>query len=157
MDCYEEFYDFMAEYTDFYCEVSENEKTKMEALDSEDLQLINKVLSEYQIYVTKAEIYEKKRNELFKRLGLEGKTFRAIVDMETGDRHDELEDLFYDFREAVMAARDYNSRSLEIVKKNLKETGIQGYDGITDPACYDKSGNFSGKNYSQMSILDRQA
>lgn len=154
---YEEFYEFMSEYTDFYNEVSKNEKIKMGALASDDLQMINKVLSEYQVYVTKAEIYEKKRNELFRRLGLEGKTFRAIIDMETGDCHDELEDLFYDFREAVMSAREYNNRSLDIVRKNLKETGNQGYDGVTDPACYDKNGTLSEKNYSPMNILDRQA
>ena len=88
---------------------------------------------------------------------MEGKTFRAIIDMETGDCHDELEDLFYDFREAVMSAREYNNRSLDIVRKNLKETGNQGYDGVTDPACYDKNGTLSEKNYSPMNILDRQA
>lgn len=153
MNSYDEFYDFMQQYTDFYNEVSDNEKQKMDALSSEDLPLINKVLSEYQIYVTKAEVYEKKRTELFKKLGIEGKTFRDIVDTETGERHDELEDLFYDFREAVMSAREYNRRSLEIVKKNLRETGLDGYEN--DPACYDRKGTVSEK-LSEMNILDRQ-
>ena len=156
MNNYEEFYEFMEQYTDFYNEVCDNEKVKLDALASDDLNLINKVLSDYQIYVTKAEIYEKRRNELFKKIGLDGKSFREIVDMETGERREELEDLFYDFRDAVMSARDYNSQSLDLVKKNLKETGMQDYD-INDPACYDKSGTISERGYSQMSILDRQA
>lgn len=156
MNSYDEFYDFMEEYIDFYNEVCDNEKTKLDALASDDLKLINRVLSEYQIYVTKAEIYEKRRIELFKKIGLDGKTFREIVDMESGDRREELEDLFCDFRDAVTMAREYNTRSLEIVRKNLKETGMQGYD-INDPACYDKSGTISERGYSQMSILDRQA
>ena len=46
MENYEEFYEFMSEYTDFYNEVSKNEKIKMDALASDDLQMINKVLSE---------------------------------------------------------------------------------------------------------------
>lgn len=156
MNNYEEFYDFMVEYTDFYNEVCDNEKMKMDALASDDLLLINKVLSDYQIYVTKAEIYEKRRNELFKKIGLDGKTFKAIIEMETGECREELEDLFIDFKDAVETAREYNRRSLEIVKKNLKETGMQDYD-INDPACYDKSGNISEKAYSQTNILNRQA
>ena len=121
MNNYDEFCDFMEEYIDFYNEVSDNEKLRLDALASDDLQLINKVLADYQVYVTKAEIYEKRRNELFKKIGLDGKSFREIVDMETGERREELEDLFYDFRDAVMSARDYNSQSLDLVKKNLKE------------------------------------
>ena len=156
MKNYDEFYDFMEQYTDFYAEVSENEKTKMDALASEDLELINKVLADYQVFVSKAENYEKRREELFKKIGLDGKTFREIIDMETGDRREELEDLFFDFREAVIAARDYNSKSLDIVKKNLKEMGMQDYD-INDPACYDKSGNVSEKFHTMQNILDRQA
>ncbi|MBP0976686.1 MAG: hypothetical protein J6P89_00700 [Oscillospiraceae bacterium] len=156
MKNYDEFYDFMEQYTDFYAEVSENEKTKMDALASEDLELINKVLADYQVFVSKAENYEKRREELFKKIGLDGKTFREIVDAESGDRREELEDLFCDFRDAVIAARDYNSRSLDIVKKNLKEMGMQDYD-INDPACYDKSGNVSEKFHTMQNILDRQA
>ena len=156
MKNYDEFYDFMEQYTDFYAEVSENEKTKMDALASENLELINKVLADYQVFVSKAENYEKRREELFKKIGLDGKTFREIIDMETGDRREELEDLFFDFRDAVIAARDYNSRSLDIVKKNLKEMGMQDYD-INDPVCYDKSGNVSEKFHTMQNILDRQA
>ena len=156
MKNYDEFYDFMEQYTDFYAEVSENEKIKMDALASEDLELINKVLADYQVFVSKAENYEKRREELFKKIGLDGKTFREIVDAESGDRREELEDLFCDFRDAVIAARDYNSRSLDIVKKNLKEMGMQDYD-INDPAFYDKSGNVSEKFHTMQNILDRQA
>lgn len=154
MKNYDEFYDFMEQYTDFYAEVSENEKTKMDALASENLELINKVLADYQVFVSKAENYEKRREELFKKIGLDGKTFREIVDAESGDRREELEDLFCDFRDAVIAARDYNSRSLSIVKKNLKENGMVGNDA--DPACYDKSGNISESGYLMHNILDRQ-
>ena len=156
MNNYDEFYDFMEQYTDFYIQVSDNEKVKMDALASEDLGLINKVLSDYQVYVSKAENFEKRREELFKKIGLDGKTFKEIVDLETGERREELEDLFCDFRDAVEAARDYNSRSLEIVKKNLKEMGMQ--DGEkNDPACYDKDGHISDKGYLIHNILDRKA
>jgi hypothetical protein len=156
MKNYDEFYDFMEQYTDFYAEVSENEKLKLDALASEDLELINKVLSDYQVYVSKAENYEKRREELFKKIGLDGKTFKEIIEMENGDRREELEDLFCDFRDAVIAARDYNSRSLDMVKKNMKEMGMQDGDQ-NDPACYDKDGNISEKYHSAMNLLDRQA
>jgi hypothetical protein len=156
MKDYEEFYDFMEEYIDFYDELTENEIQKTEALESDDLCAINNILSEYQVYVSRVEMYEKKRSELFKKLGLEGKSFRQIIDSETGDRKGELEDLLYDFKDAVAKVSEYNKRSLDIVRRNLRENGVRGYDGTTDPACYDKKGNVSESNY-QTSILDRQA
>lgn len=156
MNNYDEFYDFMEQYTEFYNEVCDSEKEKMDALESDNLKLINEVLSGYQVFVTRAELYEKRRKELFKKIGLDGKTFREIVDMESGEQREELEILFMDFRDAVNTAREYNKKSLEIVKKNLKETGMQDYE-VNDPACYDKSGNVHEKGYSQTGILNRQA
>ena len=91
MDNYDEFYDFMEQYIDFYNDVCNNEKNKMDALESDNLKLINEVLSDYQVFVTRAELYEKRRKELFKKIGLDGKTFREIVDMETGVQREELE------------------------------------------------------------------
>ena len=74
MDNYDEFYDFMEQYIDFYNDVCNNEKNKMDALESDNLKLINEVLSDYQVFVTRAELYEKRRKELFKKIGLDGKT-----------------------------------------------------------------------------------
>lgn len=155
MKNYDEFYDFMEQYTDFYAEVSENEKVKMDALASENLELINKVLADYQVFVSKAENYEKRREELFKKIGLDGKTFKEIIEMESGDRREELEDLFFDFRDAVVAARDYNSRSLQIVRNNMKEYGT--LDDLNSSAFYDKEGNISDKGFASLNLLDRKA
>lgn len=157
MKYYEEFYDFMQKYTDFYIDISENEKEKMNALSSDDLAKINKILSEYQIYVKKTELYEKRRKELFGKIGIEGKTFKEIVDMETGENHEELEDLFYSFRDAVMSAKEYNMRSLEIARNNIKAMGMLDYDGISDPACYDKNGMISENQFSDIGLLNRKA
>ncbi len=157
MKCYEEFYDFMQQYTDLFIDIADKEKEKMNALDSDNLAEINKILSEYQIYVKQTELYEKRRVELFKKIGTEGKTFREIVDMETGERHEELEDLFYSFRDAVMSAKEYNMRSLKIARENIKATGMLEHDGISDPACYDKNGMVSENQFSDTGLLNRKA
>ncbi len=157
MKYYDEFYDFMQQYTDFFIDISDKEKEKMNALDSDDLVKINKILSEYQIYVKKTEIFEKRRVELFKKIGIEGKTFKSIVDMETGDNHEELEDLFYSFRQAVMSAKEYNMHALEIARDNIKATGMLEHDGISDPACYDKNGMISENQFSDIGLLNRKA
>ncbi len=157
MKNYNEFYTFMSQYTEFYFEVAANEEEKMNALSSDNLTKINKILSEYQMFIKMAEQYERKRQQLFKEQGLEGKTFREIIDMETGQSHDELEELFYDFQEAVTVARDFNRRSLEITKNNLHNSDILSYNDVTDPACYDQSGTISSSKYSGVNLLDRKA
>ncbi|MBE6842843.1 MAG: flagellar protein FlgN [Ruminococcus sp.] len=156
MKNYEEFYDFMDRYTEFYDEVLEKEKEKLEALSSDDLAQINRILSEYQVLVKKTEQYEKKRMELFKELGLENMTFRAIVESESGDCREELEDLFYRFREAVVKTKEYNNKSLEIVRENVKTLGNINYDE-GDPACYNKHGTVPEKRFSSMNLLDKKA
>jgi len=156
MKNYEEFYDFMDRYTEFYDEVLEKEKEKLEALSSDDLAQINRILSEYQVLVKKTEQYEKKRMELFKELGLENMTFRAIVESESGDCREELEDLFYRFREAVVKTKEYNNKSLEIVRENVKTLGNINYDE-GDPACYDKRGTVPERQFSSMNLLDKKA
>ena len=61
----------MSQYTEFYFEVSANEEEKMNALSSDNLTKINKILSEYQMFIKMAEQYEKKRQQLF-NLGFVG-------------------------------------------------------------------------------------
>lgn len=156
MDGYDEFYDFMEQYTDFYYSVSENEKDKTDALASYNLEKINTILSDYQVFIMKVEQFEQKRNELQKKLGLEGKTFRAIVESENGECREELEDLFYSFRDAVMKTREYNRKSLEIVRENMRALGMLDYDGISDPACYNKEGTLPEMKLSGKSLFNRE-
>ena len=156
MKNYDEFYDFMEQYTEFYNEVLEVEREKADALLSNDLTLINEVLAEYQVWVKRTEQYEHRRQEMFKELGLEGKSFRAIIESETGDCREELEDLFYRFREAVVKTKEYNNKSLEIVRENVKTLGNINYDE-GDPACYDKRGTVPERQFSSMNLLDKKA
>ncbi len=156
MKNYDEFYDFMEQYIEFYNQICDNEERKMEALASDDLTEINRILSEYQIFVKKTEQFENRRLELFKKLGLDGKTFRAIIEEENDENREELEDLFYSFRDAVMRTKEYNSKSLKIVRENVKTLGNVDYDE-GDPACYDRHGNVPEKQFSSMSLLDKKA
>ena len=157
MKNYNKFYNFMSQYTEFYFEVSANEEERMNALSSDNLTKINKILSEYQMFIKMAEQYEKKRQQLFEELGLDGKTFREIIDMETGESRDQLEDLFYDFQEAVTSARDFNRHSLEITRENIHNSDILNYNEVTDPACYDQSGTLSPSKFTSVNLLDRKA
>lgn len=157
MKNYDEFLDFMDQYTDYLIDVAEKEKQKLEALESDDLTEINRILSDYQVYIKKTELFEKRREELFRELGLEGKTFREIIETEPAEYRDELEDLFCSFRDAVTDTREYNRRSLEIVRKNLRSTEVFDYEGISDPACYDRNGSFSDESFTGKSILNKQA
>ena len=81
MENYEEFYNFMLEYTEFFEETAVKEREKMSALLSDDLKRIEKCLNEHQSTIKKAERFEQDRQKLLDKIGFSGKSFRQIIDI----------------------------------------------------------------------------
>ena len=85
MENYEEFYNFMLEYTEFFEETAVKEREKMSALLSDDLKRIEKCLNEHQSTIKKAERFEQDRQKLLDKIGFSGKSFRQIIAMAEGE------------------------------------------------------------------------
>lgn len=139
MENYSEFYSFMSEYTDFFFSVMKKEEQKMKALYSRDLTKINEILRQHQETEKLVADYESRRMELHKSLGLEGKTFREIIDESTTGK-EELMELYSKLSGYVMNTKEYNSKSLDFAKMNLEIVDSIKSDGISDAQCYDSSG-----------------
>lgn len=155
MENFEEFYDFMLEYTEFLEETAEKEKDKLSALLSDDLKRIEHCLNEHQSTIKKTELFEKDREKIQKRLGIEGLTFKEIIEKCLDPEEKELlSKLYVRFKTAIDSVKHANKTSLQVAQMNLKiiEEAMPGV--VTDAKCYNSKGIPSVRQ--NMGILDRK-
>ncbi len=154
LENFEEFYEFMLEYTSFFEETVKKEREKMSALLSDDLSRIEKCLNEHQSTLKKTEYYEVEREKLQARLGLGGKSFRQIIAMTQGLENEQLTKLFNRFRVAVDSVSHSNKTSLQIAETNMKIIESNLPSGVTDAKCYDNNGVSSMRK--NMGLLNKK-
>lgn len=140
LENYEEFYNFMLEYTEFFEDTAAKEREKMSALLSDDLKRIEKCLNEHQSTIKKTEHYEYERQKLLEKLGLSNKSFRQIIDMAEGDEREHLKKIYERFKIAVDNVSHSNKTALQIAETNMKIIENISPSGVTDPKCYDNNG-----------------
>lgn len=156
MDWYQEFYDFMEEYTCFFQDAADLEEEKLAALLSDDLHRIERALMEHQRVTKQIEQYELRRAEMQERLGLGGKTFREIIDLTEGEDRQDLKFLFSAFEAAVQCIKHSNSRSLDIARLNLRILDEISPVGVTDPQLYDHHGVSADPTGKNVNLLHKQ-
>lgn len=153
MENFNEFYDFMTEYTEFLEETAEKEKEKLSALLSDDLKRIEHCLNEHQFTIKKTERFEQEREELQKKLGLGGMTFREIAaNCIDAEEKELLGKLYIRFKTAVENVKHANKTALQVAEMNLKIIEKAMPSGVTDAKCYDTKGVSSGRK--NMGILN---
>lgn len=140
LENYEEFYNFMLEYTEFFEETAAKEREKMSALLSDDLKRIEKCLNEHQSIIKKAERFEQDRQKLLNKIGFSGKSFRQIIAMAEGEDREQLKKLYERFKIAVDNVSHSNKTALQIAETNMKILENISPTGVTDPKCYDNNG-----------------
>lgn len=133
---------FLHDYTAFFEHVVEEEKDKLDSLLSYDLKRIEHSIAEQQAVEMKLATMEKKREQLQKEAGVEGKTFREIQALALEEDKKVLGELLGRMQEAITNIKYYNGKSLEFAKANLntiqslagpntdKEKELQGYASI---------------------------
>lgn len=139
LENFNEFYDFMLEYTEFFEETAVKEREKMSALLSQDLNRIEKCLNEHQSTIKKTEYYESEREKLQARLGLGGMSFRQIIAAAEGEEREKLRLLYSRFKIAVDNVSHANKTSLQIAETNMKIIEKLS-PTVTDAKCYDNTG-----------------
>lgn len=155
MENFNEFYDFMTEYTDFLEETAEKEKDKLSALLSDDLRRIEHCLNEHQSTIKKTEIFEKEREKLQKNLGIGGLTLKEIIDKcSDSDEKDLLSKLYIRFKAAIDNVKHANKTSLQVAQTNLKILEEIMPSGVTDAKCYNSKGIPSIRK--NMGILNKK-
>lgn len=153
MERYNEFAEFMLEYTELFEDISYKEEEKFHAMLSDDLSRIEQSLNEHQTSIKLIEQYENRREALQKEMGLEGKTFREIINMCKGEEKAELSEIYSRFELAIHNTNHFNKSAMKVADMNIKLSG--GSEGVSDPRCYDSKG--VSKEEKNAGFLDRKA
>ena len=141
MENFEQFYDFMTEYTDFLEETAEKEKDKLSALLSDDLKRIEHCLSEHQSTIKRTELFEKDREKLQKKLGLQGLTLKEIIEKcDDPEEKDLLRKLSARFKAAIDSVKHANKTSLQVAQMNLQIIEDVMPRNVNDPKVYNAKG-----------------
>lgn len=155
MENFNEFYDFMTEYTEFLEETAEKEKEKLSALLSDDLKRIERCLNEHQFTIKKTERFEKERIELQQSLGLGDMNFSQIIEKcSDAEEKQLLEKLHVRFKVAVENVKHANKTSLQVAQMNLKIIEEIMPSGVTDARVYDHKGASSERK--NMGLLNKK-
>ena len=141
MENFNDFYDFMIEYTEFLEDTAEKEKEKLSALLSDDLKRIEHCLNEHQSTIKKTELFEKDREKLQKKLGIGGLTLKEIIERCSDPEEKEmLQKLSVRFKTAIDNVKHANKTALQVAQMNLQIIENVMPQGVTDAKVYNSKG-----------------
>lgn len=117
---------YMVDYTEFFEQMVDGEQEKLDALLSYDLKRVEQSISIQLADQKKFEQMEEQRMELQVRAGFQkNSTFEEIVEGTEGEYQQQLAEIFEWLSELVDEVKYYNSKSLDLVKMNLKAIGTK--------------------------------
>jgi hypothetical protein len=152
---FQRFYDFTAEYADFFDDFKVKEEEKFKALYSRDPKRIDLAFNEHIKMGDKVQDFETRRIALLSEFGEEGKTLKEIISTFDGNERTKLLSQYDRLSAAVNVVREFNKRSLEFAQMNIDI--VNEINGVfTDSTVYDASGNQHNKT-TRPTILNKQA
>ncbi len=110
---------FMAEYTDFLGRMRLDENGKLAALSSRELPRIESSIATSQANAKQLENYETKRMTLQADAGLQGLSFRQVIESAPPDAQRGLWFLFDRFERTVADIRFLNDKSMAMARDNM--------------------------------------
>lgn len=121
-----DFIEFMEQYADFISYMESEEQNKLDALLSYNIKKIEQSIASQQAVGKRLEALEKRRMSLQEEAGLGELTFKEILEKVEGGDREKLSELFARFTKSIDHVKYLNSKSIELVKMNLKEINSSG-------------------------------
>ncbi len=109
---------FLEEYTLFFEEMVEAEKTKLNILLSNDLKAIEENILTQQVNAKRIENMENRRIKLFKDLGYENVSLKDVIHMFSSETSI-LQTYYTRIDQALKLIKHFNKKSLELIRFNL--------------------------------------
>ncbi len=147
MDNFTELKDLLNEHEALFDQLIDFENLKLDAIAANDLNTLEQQMKDEQVYLMKLKVLDQKRDKILAQNGLEGKTFRELIELSQGDNRLELQGLFNglsvkidELKAATGSTKKYidlHLHSLEILLSKL-----QNKEHPT--TSYEKDGNVKG-------------
>lgn len=143
MNIYEQILEQMREYSDLFDTLIDFEQKKFEAVKENNLDVIDEFLKTEQVYLLKVRGLDGKREEILKKSGFEGYTFRQLINDAEGGVRDELEILFGElekktenFKKLMDSLNSFVDMKLFSVEEALER--IREFEGKSEGTMYEK-------------------
>lgn len=113
--------DLLIEMTDFFQKFLPLEKEKLKAAENKQVTFVEECMTKEQAMILKLRGYEKQREDILKKAGLEGKTLSEITQMLSGEEKVQMEAVTEAFSRSVREFHSVNEEALKLIQLNLRE------------------------------------
>lgn len=160
MSNYNEIQLIMEEYTSVMDKLIVFENNKLQAIDEKNNELLDKFLKDEQVYLLQLKGLDQKRETLQKKLGIEGLTYRNIIDITDIDHKSDMEATYQilaskieEFKNLTEAIKTYIDLRLHTIDALMEKFGAapirDSQSGIYDRIS-GQSENNVGSGHSGM-------
>lgn len=115
----QEFKNFMEDYTCFLEDMADDENEKLDALNSWNLERIERSIAVSQANAKKLDNCEAKRISLQEDIGFAGMTFKDIIGQSAPADQGRLRQLFERFESAIAEIRFHNDKSMAVARDHM--------------------------------------
>lgn len=150
----QEFKDFMEEYTDFLEDMATDEIEKLDALNSWNLERIERSIAASQANAKKLENYEAKRISLQEDIGFAGMTFKDIISQSDPADQGRLRQLFERFERGVADIRFHNDKSMAVARDHMLQVDPEAVLPAGKGAVSNPYAQIRDQKNKQSSILE---
>lgn len=145
---------FMSGYAGYFEGLAEEEKDKLDALLSHDLQRMERSIAQQQAVEKKMEQLEELRESLQRAAGFEEMTGQQIIALLNGEERTELERAYKRLADAVSSVKFYNQKSMDVCKQNLQLIGSEVVDPAASPTY--SPNQKAGEGYTGAKLFDKK-
>lgn len=115
----EKFKEIIREMIKFFAELTELEKTKLQAIVDNNIKSLEECMSKEQVAIMQLRVLEKHRAEIQKDLGVEKLSFREIIDNLEGEVKDEILELYQKLADELTLFNHTADRTKTAIEANL--------------------------------------
>ncbi len=113
------FFDFLSEYIDFYAQIENQSRERLEVLTGYSLAGLEQSIANDQSAIMRAEQMEKRRIDLQKAAGYGELSLREIIEKLDGEDKRKLDRVYSKLNEFLGNIRFYNARCAKLIEKNM--------------------------------------
>lgn len=120
----EELIRFLTEYTELFEQMEQKQVEKLGLLVTKELEKVEESIMMQQAMDKQLENMERRRQELFTRLGLDGKTLKEVARLGSESEERKLTDLYRRLDGAIANIQYYNEKAESLAKIELEKMGL---------------------------------
>lgn len=145
---------FMSGYASYFEGLAEEEKDKLDALLSHDLQRMERSIAQQQAVEKKMEQLEELRESLQQAAGFGEMTCQQIIALLDGEEKSGLQEAYRRLTDAVASVKFYNQKSMDVCKQNLQLIGSEVVDPAASPTY--SPNQKAGEGYTGAKLFDKK-